>query len=96
MLQTQLGLISPAAFAGYPIVSVPGGFPADTGRPVNITFVGRRFSEAKLLGFAYAYEQATKLRKPPSEVNPASWRCVPGPRSTTRSAAARSRASPGR
>ncbi|WP_169542175.1 amidase family protein [Solirubrobacter soli] len=76
VLQTQLGLISPAAFAGYPIVSVPGGFPADTGRPVNITFVGRRFSEAKLLGFAYAYEQATKLRKPPSEINPATWRCV--------------------
>ncbi len=76
VLQTQLGLISPAAFAGYPIVSVPGGFPADTGRPVNITFVGRRFSEAKLLGFAYAYEQATKLRRPPSEVNPATWRCV--------------------
>ena len=81
VLQTQLGLISPAAFAGYPIVSVPGGFPADTGRPVNITFVGRRFSEAKLLGYAYAYEQATKNRKPPSEINPASWRCVPGERS---------------
>ena len=58
---------------------MPGGFPADTGRPVNITFVGRRFAEAKLLSFAYAYEQATKHRRPPSEVNPASWRCVPGP-----------------
>ena len=46
---------------------------------MNITFVGRRFSEAKLLGFAYAYEQATKHRRPPSEINPASWRCVPGP-----------------
>ena len=44
-----------------------------------MTFVGRRYSEAKLLGYAYAYEQATKLRRAPSEVNPASWRCVPGP-----------------
>jgi Asp-tRNA(Asn)/Glu-tRNA(Gln) amidotransferase A subunit family amidase len=80
VLQLQLGLISQAAFAGYPIVSVPGGFPADTGRPINVTFVGRRFSEAKLLGYAYAYEQATHNRKVPSEVNPASWRCVAGPR----------------
>ncbi len=80
ILQLQLGLISQAAFASYPIVSVPGGFTPDTGRPINVTFVGRRFSEAKLLGYAYAYEQATKNRKPPSEVNPASWRCVPGPR----------------
>src|SRR5262249_7809354 len=57
-----------------------GGFTADTGRPGNITFVGRRFSEAKLLAFAYAFEQATKHRRPASEMNPASWRCVPGPR----------------
>src|SRR5262249_34958209 len=52
---------------------------ANTGRPANVTFVGRHFSEPKLLGFAYAYEQATKLRVAPSAVNPASWRCVPGP-----------------
>ena len=61
-------------------MSVPAGFPADTGRPINITFVGRRFSEAKLVSYAYAYEQATKHRRAPSEINPASWRCVPGPR----------------
>jgi amidase len=80
ILQSQLGLISQAAFASYPIVSVPGGFPTDTGRPVNVTFVGRRFSEAKLLAYAYAFEQATQHRRAPSDVNPASWRCVPGPR----------------
>ncbi len=80
ILQLQLGLISQSAFASYPIVSVPAGFPADTGRPINITFVGRRFSEAKLVSYAYAYEQATKHRRAPSEINPASWRCVPGPR----------------
>jgi Asp-tRNA(Asn)/Glu-tRNA(Gln) amidotransferase A subunit family amidase len=80
VLQLQLGLISQAAFAGYPIVSVPGGYSATTNDPVNVTFVGRRFSEFKLLGYAYAYEQATHNRRPPSAVNPASWRCVEGPR----------------
>ena len=32
------------------------------------------------MSYAYAYEQATKHRRAPSEINPASWRCVPGPR----------------
>jgi Asp-tRNA(Asn)/Glu-tRNA(Gln) amidotransferase A subunit family amidase len=85
MLNLQLGLISPAAYGGHPIVSVPAGIVAATGRPVNVTFLGRRYSEAELVGFAYAYEQATRLRRPPSEVNPASWRCVPGPRFAPRS-----------
>ena len=50
--------------------------------PVGIAFNGAAFSEAKLLAFAYAYEQATKLRKTPSEINPAVWRCYAGnPRS---------------
>ena len=85
MLNLQLGLISPAAYAGHPIVSVPAGIVAATGRPVNVTFLGRRYSEAQLVGFAYAYEQATRLRRAPSAVNPASWRCVPGPRFAPRS-----------
>ena len=76
-------------------MSVPAGFPADTGRPINVTFVGRRFSEAKLVAYAYAYEQATTHRRAPSEVNPGSWRCVPGPR-YTRIPAGPSAASPGR
>ncbi len=46
--------------------------------PVGIAFTGTAYSEAKLLAFGYAYEQATKLRKPPSEINPSLWRCVPG------------------
>jgi len=51
----------PAAAAGYPAISVPAGFVF--GLPVGITFMGRAFSEAKLLKLAYAYEQATKLRR---------------------------------
>ena len=65
------------ARAGYPQIVVPAGY--DTSRrPVGIAFNGTAYSEAKLLAFAYAYEQATKLRKTPSEINPASWRCYSG------------------
>jgi amidase len=80
LLGLQLNLITPAAVGGFPIVSVPAGLVATNGRPVNVTFLGRRFSEADLVAFAYAYERATRHRRAPSEVNPASWRCVPGPR----------------
>ncbi len=65
------------ARAGYPQIVIPAGY--GTGRdPVGIAFNGTAYSEAKLLAFGYAYEQATKLRKPPSEINPSLWRCVPG------------------
>ena len=62
-----------------PAIVVPGGFTAD-GLPVGVEMLGRAWSEPLLIRLAYAYEQATKLRRAPSEVNPASWRCVPGPR----------------
>lgn len=51
------------AVAGYPHVTVPGGF--IRGLPVGLSFFGRAYTEGKLLGFAFAYEQATKLRQPP-------------------------------
>jgi amidase len=66
------------ARAGYPQLVVPAGYSAGARDPVGIAFNGTGFSEAKLLAFGYAYEQATKLRKPPSETNPSLWRCVPG------------------
>ena len=59
------------ARAGYPQIVVPAGYNAANRTPVGIAFNGTAYSEAKLLAFAYAYEQATKLRKPPSEINPA-------------------------
>lgn len=52
-----------AALAGYPLVSVPAGFTFDL--PVGITFLGRAYSEGTLLKFAYAFEQATKVRRAP-------------------------------
>ena len=35
------------------------------GLPVGVSFMGRPFSEAKLLSLAYAFEQETKVRRPP-------------------------------
>ncbi len=49
---------------GFPTLTVPAGFTAD-GLPVGIEFLGRAFDEGTLLRFAYAYEQATKRRRPP-------------------------------
>ncbi len=66
------------ARAGYPQLVVPAGYAAGSRDPVGIAFNGTAYSEAKLLAFGYAYEQTTMLRKPPSEINPSLWRCVPG------------------
>jgi amidase len=52
-----------AAVAGTPSITVPMG--DIDGLPVGITFLGRAWSEPELLGFAYAYEQASHARKPP-------------------------------
>jgi amidase len=61
---SHMGSSSPAAQAGYPIVSVPAGY--SSGLPVNVSFMGARFSEPTLIKLAYAFEQATKVRKPPT------------------------------
>jgi amidase len=53
----------PAAVAGYPHITVPAGFVF--GLPFGLSFVGKAYSEPALIRFAYAFEQATKVRKPP-------------------------------
>ncbi len=53
------------ARAGYPSIQVPAGCAAD-GRPFGITLTGTAWSEPTLIRLAYAYEQATKLRRPPT------------------------------
>jgi amidase len=49
--------------AGYPNITVPAGF--ISGLPVGISFFGRAWSEPVLIRLAFAFEQATKVRKAP-------------------------------
>ena len=50
---------------GWPAISVPMGYTRGT-LPSGMTILGRAWSEAMLIKFAYAYEQATRHRKPPA------------------------------
>jgi amidase len=50
--------------AGYPQITVPMGM--YKGLPIGVSFFGRAWSEPKLIALAYAYEQATRHRKPPT------------------------------
>ena len=54
---------TPPAVAGYPHITVPMGYVR--GLPAGLSFFGRAWSEPVLLGLAFAYEQATKARRPP-------------------------------
>ncbi len=54
------------AVAGYPHVTVPMGW--TSGLPLGLSFFGKPWTEGKLLGYAYAWEQATKHRQPPRYV----------------------------
>jgi amidase len=57
------GISTPPAVAGYPHVTVPMG--QVDGLPVGLSFVGSAWTEAHLIGYAYAFEQATHARVPP-------------------------------
>jgi len=52
-----------AAVSGYPNVTVPAGFV--TGLPVGLSFIGSMNSDKTVIEIAYAFEQATRVRKPP-------------------------------
>ena len=57
---------TPAAVSGYPHITVPAGFVK--GLPCGISFVGKAWSEPTLIAMAYAYEQASRRRRPPSYI----------------------------
>jgi len=63
-----------AAQAGWPSLVVPAGYGASHRRPIGVLFIGRPWSEARLLSLAAAFEVAHPVRKPPWEVNPAAFR----------------------
>jgi Asp-tRNA(Asn)/Glu-tRNA(Gln) amidotransferase A subunit family amidase len=56
--------VSEINIAGLPGVTMPAGYYA-SGAPFCLIFVGRMWSEADLLAYAYAYESATGHRRPP-------------------------------
>ena len=51
--------------SGLPAIVVPAGFTPD-GLPIGVELIGRAWSEPQLIRFAYAYEQATHHRRPPT------------------------------
>lgn len=53
-----------AAVSKHPTLTVPMGY-KESGEPVSLTFVGKPFSERKLLEIGFAFEQLTKVRKMP-------------------------------
>jgi amidase len=55
---------------GFPAVNVPMGYSRGGTLPAGMTFFGRAWSEADLIKFAYAYEQATQHRRPPTSTPP--------------------------
>ena len=57
------GSSTPAARSGYPNITVPAGFVH--GLPVGMSIFGGKYQESKLICIAYAFEQATKVRRAP-------------------------------
>ena len=58
-----IGSASWAAISGYPSITVPSGF--SSGLPLGLTFIAKPWNEKQLIELAYAFEQATGVRKPP-------------------------------
>ena len=60
---------------GFPAITFPGGFSepgasAPLGVPVGIELLGPEWTEPTLIGLAYAFEQATSVRRPPESTPP--------------------------
>jgi amidase len=54
---------------GFPAITVPMGYVRGH-LPVGLQFFGLAWSEDRLIGFAFAYEQATRHRRPPDTTPP--------------------------
>jgi amidase len=58
-----VGSSSAAAVSGFADIAVPAGY--IQGLPIDVTFIGGRWSEPELIGLAFDFEQATEVRVPP-------------------------------
>jgi hypothetical protein len=67
-----------SATTGLPAISMPAGFSAD-GLPIGLELLGGAWEEARLLKYAYAWEQASKLRQPPFSTPPLVKGAAPAP-----------------
>lgn len=63
------GSSSIAAIAGYPNITLPVGYIHNL--PIGVSFFGGAFQEPKLIQYAYALEQALRIRQPPRFLNEA-------------------------
>jgi Asp-tRNA(Asn)/Glu-tRNA(Gln) amidotransferase A subunit family amidase len=62
---SQKGAPAINTFLTYvPSIVTPAGF-TTAGQPAGVTFLGRPYSDARMLEFAFAYEQATRHRRAP-------------------------------
>ena len=61
---TGFSFSTPAAISGFPHITVPMGFVHNL--PAGISFFSTAYTEPQLLSIAYAYEQASKMRKAPT------------------------------
>ena len=58
-----VGSSTPSAITGWANITVPGGYVGPL--PIGVSFIGLRWDEPELIGFAYDFEQATQVRQPP-------------------------------
>jgi len=59
----HIGSSSLAAISGYPAITVPMGFVSDL--PIGLSFIGAENHDKRLIELAYAFEQASGIRRPP-------------------------------
>ncbi len=66
---------SPAAVAGYPSITVPAGFVHDA--PIGLLFFAGPWSESRLIGMAYGFEQRTRAWRAPQFIDTAGGKPTP-------------------